>query len=176
VQHAEQLPDSCPWRAATLLAVTIALVELVALIVSGALLVARSTPAHHRATAKKTAVPGTAVPAVPGTKTGPVKRFRVVAHPLRARSQVRVLVLNGNGRQGVAHLEAARLQTLGYPIGGAENADRHDYARSMVMFVPGWSKEARRLARETGIRLVAPVDGLTPARLRGSRVVVLLGS
>jgi hypothetical protein len=174
VQHAEQLPHSFPWRAATLVAVTIALVELVALIVSGALLVARSTP-HRAATATAKAQ---AKPAVTHARraVAPVKRVRVVAHPLRARSQVRILVLNGNGRQGVAHAEAARLQALGYPIGGAENADRHDYARSMVMFVPGWSKEARRLAREIGIRLVAPVDGLTPARLKGSRVVVLLGS
>ena len=100
----------------------------------------------------------------------------VWAHPLRARSQVRVLVLNGNGHQGAAHTEAAHLQGLGYPIGGAANATRHDYARSMVMFVPGWQKEAQRLARETGIRLVAPVDGITSATLKGSRVVVLLGS
>ena len=46
----------------------------------------------------------------------------------------------------------------------------------MVMYVPGWVKEARRLARETGVRLVAPLDGVAPARLRGSRVVLILGT
>jgi LytR cell envelope-related transcriptional attenuator len=179
VQHVEQLSRPFPWRSATLIAVAIALLELVGLIFSGALLLARSTPHHRTATVKTTAVHGTAVPAVPGTRrrhVAPVKRVRVAVHPLRARSQVRVLVLNGNGHQGAAHTEAAHLHGLGYPIGGATNAARHDYARSMVMFVPGWQKEAQRLARDTGIRLVAPVDGITAATLKGSRVVVLLGS
>jgi len=172
VQHAQQLPRPFPWRAATLIAVAVALAELVALIFSGALLLARSS--HRHATATKTV---TKAVVVHGPKqVAPVKRVRVAAHPLRARSQVRVLVLNGNGHQGAAHTEAAHLQGLGYPIGGAANATRHDYARSMVMFVPGWQKEAQRLARETGIRLVAPVDGITSATLKGSRVVVLLGS
>ena len=169
MQHAQQLPRPFPWRAATLIAVAVALAELVALIFSGALLLARSSQRHVVAT--KTAVPGTS-----RRHVAPVKRVRVAAHPLRARSQVRVLVLNGNGRQGAAHTEAAHLQGLGYPIGGAANATRHDYARSMVMFVPGWQKEAKRLAHETGTRLVAPVDGITSATLEGSRVVVLLGS
>jgi hypothetical protein len=172
VQHAEQLSRPFPWRAATLIAVTIALAELVALIFSGALLLARSS--HHHATATKT-VTKTIVTPRP-KHVAPVKRVHVAAHPLRARSQVRVLVLNGNGRQGVAHTEAARLQALGYPIGGAANADRHDYARSMVMFVPGWQKEAQRLAHELGIGMVAPIDGFRAGSLRGSRVVVLLGS
>jgi hypothetical protein len=89
---------------------------------------------------------------------------------------VRVLVLNGNGMQGAASTEAARLRGSGYRIGGAMNAQTHDYARSMVLYVPGWIKEARRLARDTGIRLVAPVDGLRASALRGSQAVVILGS
>jgi len=175
VQHVEQLPRPFPWRSATLVAVTIAIVELVGLIFSGALLLARSNPQHRTAT---TAAKAQAKPAVVHARrhVAPVKRVRVAVHPLRARSAVRVLVLNGNGRQGAAHTEAARLQGLGYVIGGAANAQRHDYAQSMVMFVPGWQKEAQRLAHDTGIRLVAPVDGVTAATLRGSRVVVLLGS
>jgi hypothetical protein len=87
-----------------------------------------------------------------------------------------VLVLNGNRVQGAASREAALLQSAGYRIAGAENAQRHDYARSMVLYVPGWAKEARRLARDTGIRLVAPVDGLRRAALKGSKTVVILGS
>jgi hypothetical protein len=100
----------------------------------------------------------------------------VPAHALRARSGVRVLVLNGNGQQGAATAEAARLQSAGYRISAAENAQRHDYARSMVLYRPGWVKEARRLAHDAGIRLVAPVDGLTPAKLKASEAVVILGS
>jgi hypothetical protein len=104
-----------------------------------------------------------------------VHTVRVPSVPLRPRSRVRVLVLNGNGIGGAASSEAARLQAQGYRIGGATNAARHDYARSMVMFVPGWIKEARRLAHDAGIRMVAPVDGLHPSQLRGSGVVLLLG-
>jgi hypothetical protein len=89
---------------------------------------------------------------------------------------VRVLVLNGNGVSGAAASQAARLQADGYRIGDATNAARHDYARSMVMFVPGWVKEARRLGRDAGVRMVAPVDGLRPAQLKGSELVLLLGN
>jgi hypothetical protein len=78
--------------------------------------------------------------------------------------------------QGAASSEASRLQVHGYRIGGAENAQRHDYARSMVMYVPGWVKEARRLARDTGIRLVAPIDGLGSGQLKGSKIVLILGT
>jgi hypothetical protein len=46
----------------------------------------------------------------------------------------------------------------------------------MVLFVPGWHQEARRLARDTGIRLVAPVDGIRRATLKGSKLVVILGT
>ena len=112
--------------------------------------------------------------------TRPVVHVPAVApppsHPLLARSRVAVLVLNGNGVAGAAHNEAVRLQGIGYRIGGAQNAVRHDYARSMVMYVPGYVQEARRLARDVGVALVAPVDGLTPARLKASRLVLLLGN
>jgi hypothetical protein len=88
---------------------------------------------------------------------------------------VRVLVLNGNGVNGAAAAQAARLQADGYRIAGATDAQRHDYATSMVMFAPGWAKEAHRLARTAGVRLVAPVDGLSTTQLRGAKVILLLG-
>ncbi|MGH2999034.1 MAG: LytR C-terminal domain-containing protein [Gaiellaceae bacterium] len=171
-----------PWRTATLVASAIATAELVGLIVVGAFVLAhpfrhhpkttvttaQTTAAvvHHTATVHRVVVP---VPAK--------DRFAPLpSQPLRPRAQVRVLVLNANGVQGAAHVEAAHLQGLGYVIGGAANAPSHHYARSMVMFVPGYLKEARRLARDTGIKIVAPVDGLTPSTLSASRLVVLLGS
>jgi hypothetical protein len=46
----------------------------------------------------------------------------------------------------------------------------------MVLYVPGWVKEARRLARDASIRLVAPVDGLRGAALSGAKAVVILGN
>lgn len=172
-----------PWRTATLVASAIAAAELVGLAVIGAFVLAH--PFRHHAKAAAT----TPVATTPVTVVHHAARTRhvvpipakdrfgpVPAHPLRPRSEVRVLVLNANGVQGAAHAEAAQLQGLGYVIGGATNAPSHRYARSMVMFVPGYLKEARRLAREAHIALVAPVDGLTPSALSGSRLVVLLGS
>lgn len=177
----ENYSEPFPWRTATLVAAAVATIELLGLIVIGAFVLghpfrhaakhtsttaATATVAHHTVQVHRHVVP---IPAK--DRFGPI-----ASHPLRARSQVRVLVLNANGVQGAAHVEAARLQSLGYPIGGAANAPTHHYAQSMVMFVPGYLKEARRLAHDVGIRLVAPVDGLTPSTLSASRLVVLLGS
>jgi hypothetical protein len=168
VQHAEPIPTSFPWRSATFVVGAIAAVELVALIAVLALHFAPNAVARAAGPAK-------------AQHARPVRHLaKTVAalpsHPLRARSRVQVLVLNGNGMQGAASTEAARLQSAGYRIGGAQNAQRHDYARSMVLYVPGWVKEAQRLARDAGIKLVAPVDGLTPAKLKASKAVVILGS
>ena len=169
MQHAEPIPTSFPWRGAALVVGAVAAIELVVLIGIVAL---HLVPTHAAA---RTAAPAKAQPARQlAHATKPVAA--VPSHPLRARSAVRVLVLNGNGVQGAASTEAARLQSAGYRVAGSENAQRHDYARSMVLYVPGWVKEARRLAYDTGIKLVAPVDGLTPAKLKASKTVVILGS
>ena len=169
MQHAEQLPSAFPWRAATLVVGAIAAAELVALIGIGALHLA---PRAHAAKATATKPAATAPKPASHSRTLP----RVRSHPLRSRKSFHVLVLNGNGVAGAASYEAQHLQVAGYRIGGATNAQRHDYARSMVMYVPGWVKEARRFARDTGVRLVAPVDGLTPAKLKGSKIVLILGT
>jgi hypothetical protein len=169
VQHAEPIPTSFPWRGATLVVGAVAAVELLALI---GVIALHFTPKHAIA---PTAAPAKAQHATPVRHTA--KTVAVVPSvPLRVRSRVHVLVLNGNGVQGAASTEAARLLSAGYRIGAAENALRHDYARSMVLYVPGWVKEAKRLARDTGIKLVAPIDGLTPAKLKASQAVVILGN
>jgi hypothetical protein len=86
-----------------------------------------------------------------------------------------VLVLNGNGVNGAAGTEATSLETLGYGSSRSEDAPRHDYARSMVLYVPGYVQEARRLARDAHVGIVAPVDGIRNAQLKGSQLVVVLG-
>jgi hypothetical protein len=168
VEHAQPLPQHFPWRAVAVVVGGVALVELVALIAIGLVQLAP----HHSsgvASSRTTA----AAPAHRQHVQAPV--VRIPAAPLRPRSHVRVLVLNGNGVGGAAATAAARLQSHGYKIGGATNAQRHDYASSMVMFVPGRIKEARRLAHDAGVRIVAPLDGLRPAQLKGSVLVLLLG-
>ena len=169
MDHAQQLPAPFPWRAATVVAGGVALLELVALIAIGLMHFAPKT---------------TAAPAAPAVhRHAVVHRTHVVAPrthairqvALRPVSKVRVLVLNGNGVNGAAAAQAARLQAEGYPVAGAVDAQRHDYAQSMVLFVPGWAKEARRLAHASGVGLVAPVDGMRGAQLRGAKVILLLG-
>jgi hypothetical protein len=167
MQHTEHLPTSFPWRTSTVVVGAIAIVELVALIVIGA-----AQLAPQRVHAKAATVAKPAVHAVANVR----HVASLPSHPLRARSRVSVLVLNGNGVQGAASSTATRLRDIGYRIGAAQNAQRHDYAQSMVMYVPGWVKEARRLAHEMGVNLVAPVDGVVPGRLKGSQVVLILGT
>jgi hypothetical protein len=170
VQHAESIPASFPWRTATLVVGVIATLELFALIGIGAVHLAPKKHATSPATASAAAAPK------PARIVHKHKAPRVPTHPLRARSAVNVLVLNGNGVQGAASSEASRLRIAGYRVGGARNAARHNYMRSMVLYVPGWIKEARRLARDSGVRIVAPVDGLRPSALKGSKLVVILGN
>jgi len=176
VLRAELLPSTFPWRAATLVAGGVALLELVGLLTVGAFLLAHNKTPRTAATATHVVKHHTA----PARHVAPIPakdRFAAVpAAPVRSRAHVRVLVLNGNGVSGAAHAEATRLLALGYRIGGAANAPQHAYSRSMVMYIPGYAREARRLARDTGIRLVAPADGITPAALRTARLVVLLGN
>ena len=96
-------------------------------------------------------------------------------HPLRPRSSVSVLVLNGNGVSGAAGSLATRLGSAGYRSATAADAPSHNYARSVVLYRPGWVREARRLARDAGVQAVAPLDGMTPSQLRGAQLVMLLG-
>lgn len=159
-----------PWRAATVVVGAVALAELVALLAVGFVHLAPSRAHAAKATSTPTS---TTTPAV---HAKPKHVVHVPVVPLRPRSRVRVLVLNGNGVSGAAAQTAARLQSDGYRIAGATNAQRHNYANSMVMYVPGWVREARRLARETGVRFVSPVDGMRRAQLRGSTVILLLGT
>jgi hypothetical protein len=45
----------------------------------------------------------------------------------------------------------------------------------MVLFVPGYLKEARRLGHDAHVGIVSVLDGLPKAQLRGSQLVVVLG-
>jgi hypothetical protein len=166
VDHAQHLPQSFPWRTATVVVGAVAVLELVVLIAIGA---ARLAPArtHPPAAVAQTAA-----------KTVPPARRRVAAiptHPLRPRAKLSVLVLNGNGVSGAAGAEATSLQGLGYGRSSSQNAPRHDYATSIVMYAPGYAQEGRRLGHDAGIHVVSLVDGMSRAQLKGSQLVVVLG-
>jgi hypothetical protein len=164
-------PTVRPWRTATLVACGIAAVELVLLVIAGSALIARhsttssAAPATHRAAAKRT---------THAARRVPVKAHRATAVHVE-RGQVGVLVLNGNGRPGAAADAASRVRRLGYPIRSVGNARSMSYARSIVMYRPGYEAEGRRLGRELGIRIVGPLDGLRTKQLHGAKAVVIVG-
>jgi len=92
-----------------------------------------------------------------------------------ARTQTRVLVLNGNGITGAAAAESDSLRARGYKISGTGNA-APSYGQSVVLYRPGRFPEAKRLAADEGIPLVGPLDGITLRELHGAQLVVVLGT
>jgi hypothetical protein len=165
-------PDLVRWRRATIVASTVAALELVVLLAVGALVLAK--PIAH-AIRRHAAVAATHAATHPAPAPV-VKHAAPPAKPKLARAQTHVLVLNGNGRAGVAHSEATKLQSLGYRIAGAANAKRQDYATTVDMDAPGYAPEGRRLAHDLGAKVVGPLDGLKPAALHGGQLAVILGA
>lgn len=152
-----------------MLIAAVAAVELVLLVVVGGALLAKPEPAGRSAAPKaKAAAAGAAKAALNA-------RAAKAAPAELPRRKVRVVVLNGNGRQGAAAAAAARVTGRGYRIGVVGNAPRHDYPRSLVMYRRGFEGEAQRLARDLGIQLVGPLDGMRSAQLRGAHAVFILG-
>src|SRR5262249_26710545 len=115
---------------------------------------------------------GPAHPAAAATHHHAATPFAV---PLRPRSQISVLVLNGNGVSGVAGTEATSILARGYRHAIPTDASQLNYARSLVLYKPGWQREAERLAREVKIPTVAPLDGRVAPEYASVPLVVILG-
>jgi LytR cell envelope-related transcriptional attenuator len=165
-----------PWRLATLAASLIAGVELIALVLLGFLLLAKPLSHAIQKHATATATAAVVKKAKASATTHKLIKPAPIGVPKLTRAHVSVLVLNGNGRSGVAHTEAAKLQHLGYRVGGAANAKRSDYATTVVMFRSGYAAEGHRLARDLHVSVVGPLDGMKPSALHGSQAVVVLGA
>ena len=161
VEHALPSPSLHPWRTIAVVAAGVATLELVGLVVVGTALFAKPVAEKARAAAIKEA-------STPAHKTP--------ARPLLPRHSVSVTVLNGNRVAGAAAATASRVRARGYRIRQVGNAPRGGYASTMVMYRPGRRPEALRLARDLGIRLVWPLDGLRPRNLRGAQLAVVLGA
>lgn len=161
MEHVHPLDRPFPWRAAAVAACVVALIELTALI---ALAGVRIFDVHH-----------TAAISPPATRLSGSTASRTVVQPLRARSRVSVLVLNGNGVSGAAGTEATQLLSRGYRHAVPADAAT-TYAQSVVLFRPGWQREGQRLAQDVGIRSAAPLDVRLPRSDRGYQVVLILGA
>jgi hypothetical protein len=169
-----------PWQRATLLFALIAALELVLLIVAGGALLAKPH-ATHRTTARVSAsAPRHAraahtSKAAKATKTQPKPMPAHTAAAELPRGKVKLVVLNGNGRQGAAAEAAARVRHRGYRIGLVANAPRQDYPQTIVMYRRGFEGEGQRLARDLDVHVVGPLDGMKPAQLHGAQAVLILG-
>jgi len=152
----------------------VAAAELVALLVIGGAWLAKPDPSAPAVRAKTTkAVASTPAPRAAQAKVATRAKVAPVDLP---RRNVKVVVLNGNGRQGAAAAAASRVSRRGYRIGVVANAPSHDYPRSIVMYRSGFAAEGRRLARDLGVPIVSPLDGLRPGQLGGAHAVLILGT
>jgi hypothetical protein len=172
VDHPLAAPEALvrPWRTAALVAATIAAIELVLLLVigGGSLVTVVSDRVEQEAAKRARAAAST------GSEKQATRRPASAAAAV-PRSKVRVVVLNGNGRQGAAAAAAGRVRQRGYKVGMVGNAPRSDFARSIVMYRPGFAGEGKRFGRDLGVKIVGPLDGMRLRDLRGSQLVLILG-
>ena len=168
-------PDALrPWRTATVVASLVAVVELVLLVGAAVMLLAK--PLAH--TVQRHAEASVLAPATSSTKKAQalVHKIKKVPPAKHTRSHTGVFVLNGNGRNGAASSEAAKLSGIGYRVPGKANAKRQDYATTVVMYRRGWEPEGHRLARDLHVKIVGPLDGMSTSSLHGAQLVVVLGA
>ena len=168
-----------PWRRAAIVAVSIAALELVLLVGAGLRMLARPLAHEIRRQAVSAAAPHSSAPraAAPSKQLSrAIRRTNAPPGKARPRDHVKIMVFNGNGRAGAAGEEAGRLHGLGYLIAGTANAGRQDYATSVVMYVPGYRAEAIRLAKDIGVKVVGPLDGISRPSLDGGELAVIVGA
>ncbi len=163
-----------PWRTATLVATGIAVVELVLLIAAGLVLLGRQIAPHvHKAAVREAA-------ALKAKAAAPSRKHHAATHPRRpvvlSRAKTKVLILNGNGIEGAAAQAAQLVQARGYPAPQVGNAPRTGYARTIVLYAPRRRAEALRFRRDLNLSVVAPIDGMTKAELKGAQLVEILGA
>jgi len=169
MDHYAPTPEA--WRTRTMIVSGIAAAELVALIAVGVVLFGKGWFTHAR-----TAATATHATVTHHSKPTPhVVRPKVPAKPMLPPARTGVLVLNGNGRDGAAGAEARVIRAHGYPVAAVTNAKRNDYAASIVMYRPGYAREAERLARNLGAPMVSALDGVVTSQLKGARLVFIVG-
>ena len=161
MEHAVPFADF-RWRTAAIVAAGVAVLELVGLIVVGTVALGHTVTSRRA----RAAVVAHRSPAV----------SKPVRHAALPRTKTRVVVLNGNGQAGAAGAEADAIRARGYKISAVGNAPRPSLGPTLVMYRPGYAADAHRLARDTGIRAVGPLDGLKTSSLHRAQLVIVLGS
>jgi hypothetical protein len=173
VEHRQSLPAQQPWRSTALVAAGVAAVELCLLLVLGFILFGKYFAGEVERASDPVEVVKAAIAkgqqaTAPETKGKPAK-------PLLSRGKTSVIVMNGNGIAGAAGATAQRVRARQYVLAATGNAPRSDFPRSLVMYRPGFEGEARRLARDVGVKRVAPLDGLHARELQGAHLALIVG-
>ena len=164
-----------PWRTATIVVSSVAVMELVLLLAVALLVFGRPTlraiqgSLIHTARTTPKAQPKRADTAANATRVEPL------GAPTLTRSKTSVLILNGNGIAGAAAAEATAVRRKGYIVADVGNAKRTGYIRSVVMYRPGYKPEAARLARDLRVKTVSPLDGIRARDLMGAHAAVVIG-
>jgi hypothetical protein len=157
------------WRTATLVASGVATAELLLLLIIGLPMLAHFVSSHVRTAAENRVF-------APEPEAKQQQQDQNDTTRLLPRGKTSILVLNGNGQSGAAAQEGRKVHRLGYRIAGVANANRTDYAHTIVMYRPGRRDEAKRLAKDVHAKVVAPLDGMRLRDMMGAHVALVLGS
>jgi hypothetical protein len=109
------------------------------------------------------------------TTVPPSSTTTTIAQP-HDPSQVKVLVLNGSGKSGVAGTTSDTLKAANYAT--LEPGNAAQTATSVVYFVPGYDADAQAVATKLGLPAssVQPLPNPSPVDSKDANVVVVIGA
>jgi hypothetical protein len=122
--------------------------------------------------------PGSASQTTRTTASGGTGTTVVQAHDA---AQVKVLILNGSGKSGVAKAAKDQLAAANYTVLEPGNATGGTITASIVYFVPGYDADAQTIAAKLGLAAsaVQPLPTPLPATVadaQGANIVVIIGT
>ena len=178
MDHPVEYEPLQPWRTAAMIATGIAAVELFILLLIGFLVGAKAfsdkTETATIAAIKREVPQAAETSAASDQKTTETVKKKEKPKML-PRGRTSVVVLNGNGIPGAAAVNADKAHSLHYIVTATGNAPSTGFARSMVMFRPGFKPAAQRLAKDMGVKAVTPLDGITKGDLQGAQLALIIG-
>jgi hypothetical protein len=176
MDHPVEYEPLQPWRIAAMVATGIAAVELFILLLIGFLVGAKAfsdkTETATIAAIKREAPQAAQTQASEQQKPAEASQK---APKVLTRGRTSVVILNGNGIPGAAAVNADKAHSFHYVVTATGNAPSTDFARSMVMFRPGFKPAAQRLAKDMGVKAVTPLDGITKTDLQGAQLALIIG-
>jgi Na+-transporting methylmalonyl-CoA/oxaloacetate decarboxylase gamma subunit len=177
MDHPVEYEPLQPWRTAAMIATGVAAVELFLLLLIGFVLGAKAfsdkTETATIAAIKKETPQAAKTQSSEEKSSGAAQKKE--APEVLPRWRTSVVVLNGNGIPGAAAVSADKAHKLRYIVTATGNAPTTGFARSIVMFRPGFKPAAVRLAKDMGVKAVTPLDGLTKGDLQGAQVALIIG-